>query len=846
VGYEDTWLWRRAFVEARSDAKEAEQRYFAELYLSMRKKAFQLVSRISADMPTMTVHDATHLDALWEMASIVTDEAVELNPPEAFVFGGAVLLHDAGMSLAAYPNGLDDLRVTLFWKDSYARLLLQAKDRGDDPIDTDQLEKIATADALRSLHAAQARNLPALSWRASPTSEPQFLIDDSEIRHFYGPKIGQIAESHWWPIAKVEEELANDLGPLGGKTGNRIDLVKIAALLRTADAMHLDRRRAPAFLRALLHPSGVSEQHWTFQERMAVPFVEKDTLVYSAAPSFEIDAAEAWWLAFDALSNVDRELRGVDHLLQKRNAGRLKANRVKGVDSPTDLARIVETAGWVPVDSTVRVSDVPKIVSTLGGRQLYGDKPIAALRELIQNAADAVEVRRDRQNRSTDWGGISVTLEERSDGFWLSVEDTGIGMSPAVLTGPLIDFGNSFWRSPLAASEFPGVQASGVRYGIGFFSIFMLGPKVLVTSRRYDKASDSVRTLEFQNGLGSRPILYIADEKDAPVEGGTRVSVRLAVSPFVEGGLLVVDSWTDEASTLDRVVASVAPNLDVRISVSDSDGHRSVVNPKDWLSLDEDKLCARIAGDEPSKPAKNSRLRQLVDLEGNVYGRAAVEDSLYGNSNMGCISIGGLWATKCGFVRGLFTGREHTAARDQAYPLAPKAVMSAWATEQGKILQKAKLPAPNKARAANVVLLCGGEIGSLPIARWDGEWIAQNELRALVKKSKAITVHLGQLAYKEDEDDVHPRAFSHHLLENQKILFVDNDFPGMARGALIENFASRYASPELGDLQDLVDTIIKETWAEDVTVEEDNMSVGTVEGTDINRDVLIFRKSVEF
>ena len=84
-------------METRTDAKSSEQVYFSERYLSMRGKAFHLVSRISADMPSMTVHDASHLDALWEMASILTDGAIELNPPEAFVFGGAILLHDAAI-----------------------------------------------------------------------------------------------------------------------------------------------------------------------------------------------------------------------------------------------------------------------------------------------------------------------------------------------------------------------------------------------------------------------------------------------------------------------------------------------------------------------------------------------------------------------------------------------------------------------------------------------------------------------------------------------------------------------------------------------------------------------------
>src|SRR3546814_7262110 len=110
----------------------------------------------------------------------------------------------------------------------------------------------------------------------------------------------------------------------------------------------------------------------------------------------------------------------------------------------------------------LQVSDVPRIVENLGGAKLYGDDPTVSLRELIQNAADAVQARRRFDERDSDYGLISVGLEDRVDGTWLLVEDNGIGMSELVLTGPLLDFGTSFWRSPLAMDEFPGLMAAGM------------------------------------------------------------------------------------------------------------------------------------------------------------------------------------------------------------------------------------------------------------------------------------------------------------------------------------------------------------------------------------------------
>ncbi|WFU81046.1 ATP-binding protein [Bradyrhizobium sp. CIAT3101] len=847
MDYRDTWLWQRAFVQSRQDATQSEQQYFQERYFSMREKAAALVGRIQADMPTMTVHDVSHLDSLWEMGSILAREKVDLNPPEAFVFGGAILLHDAAMTVAAYPNGLAGLKETLAWKDSYARISMTAQEASGDSPSDQLIEELATADALRIMHAPQAEKLPSMSWKSSVGTD-EFLIDDPEIRNFYGPKIGQLAHSHWWPIARVEDDLANDLGPLGGRTGNRIDLTKIACLLRTSDAMHIDRRRAPAFLRKLLNPQGVSSQHWAFQERMAVPFVDEEALVYTAAPPFDLSLAEAWWLAYDALVQVDKELRSVDHLLQKRSTGRLNANRVRGIDGPRELAKFVETIGWVPVDSTVRVSDVPKIVSTLGGRKLYGNEPAAALRELIQNASDAVAVRRKLQQRSQTWGQVTIGLEKRDHETWLVVEDTGVGMSPNVLTGPLIDFGNSFWRSPLAAQEFPGIQASGLtvrgKFGIGFFSIFMLGKKVSVTSRRYDKASDSARTLEFQHGLASRPVLYETDPQDYPIDGGTRVSVCLDKDPTLTGGLLHPSKY-GEATPLLYLAASIAPNLDVDLVVKEGDSEECVVRPRDWLTLAESRFFARLSAaalkDKDARADDHSRLR-ILTRDGQIYGRAMIETARFGSGGRGCITVGGLRARNIGYISGLLAGREITAARNDALALVPLDVLSMWATEQADLISQTLIGDEGKARGAQTILACGGSIGDLPIARLNGDWLSTSELIEFLSSREQLDVYFGSVDYDADLE-VHPKEFESSFEEDSQILFVPNEYAGYGPINLLEFFSEATKTELPSNLEEFVRSVIENAWAP--WRSDENVVVGSVNGSEIFREVIRFEKDAE-
>ena len=122
--FEDTPLWRKAFIEPYPGASDAEVTFFKHAFLAMREKASQLVARIAVDMPTMTVHDVTHLDALWRTASLACGEDISLSPAEAFVLGGAILLHDSAMSLAAYDGGLEELYQSTEWNDSAARQYL--------------------------------------------------------------------------------------------------------------------------------------------------------------------------------------------------------------------------------------------------------------------------------------------------------------------------------------------------------------------------------------------------------------------------------------------------------------------------------------------------------------------------------------------------------------------------------------------------------------------------------------------------------------------------------------------------------------------------------------------------
>jgi hypothetical protein len=855
--FRQTWLWRQAFQTPRSDSTTEEQEFFRTQYLLIRERTAQLVSLISVDLPGMTVHDINHLDALWDTASSVAEGAVNVNPAEAFVLGASILLHDAAMSLAAYPGGLAEVRTTIAWKDAVARLALASEESSGENFDIEnppsEIVKRILPDVLRSLHAERAEELAELVWRAADGSHV-YLIEDSDLRRFYGPTIGQIAHSHWWSVQKVEHELLEDLGALANRTLNRVDRVKLACLLRVADALHLDSRRAPRFLRAITNPAGISALHWAFQERLARPHIELDAVVFTTGQPFGREDAEAWWLAYDTLNAVDRELHDVDLLLQGRGKEVLKARRVKGAGSPEILARSVQTRGWRPVDARLQVSDVPRIVENLGGSKLYGNDPTVVLRELIQNAADAVQARRKYQKRQADWGLITVGLLSEGDKIWLVVEDNGIGMSEQVLTGPLLDFGTSFWRSPQAMEEFPGLMAAGMhaigRFGIGFFSVFMLGPVVRVYSRRCDKGQDTGRLLEFRGGTSARPILSPSPGTPVPIDGGTRIEVLLKVHPHKAGGLLHINSYSKRTMSLATLVGAVAPNLDVATEILVKDGTEQVARPGDWLRISDLDLVRRLNptadhSDTESPKADRALMQTIEDEDGQIFGRAFISPSRYSfSADGGWVTISGLRAGRLHNVEGILLGEAVTAARDAAQPLATKGALVRWASQQADLIVAFVKDEERQARSAEVVLECGGEIRGLKFVKWGADWLDTAEFQERLQSTKEISVSFrGEFDYDEDKDDVHPKEFREDFQASEDIVIVLKHDGGILRAGNIIWPKSVTGQPKWSDsnVAEYTRSLIRQAWGDNIQEDEEDRVVGKVRFSEIIRGVTVFQ-----
>jgi hypothetical protein len=609
-GYETTTLWRTAFAPKTPAAKphrDAINLLRASL-LTLESKIEPLLATIPESCRGLTIHDITHVHQLWEVASIICGPKYPINPLEGFVLGAAFLIHDSGLTAAAYPGGLPAIKGTKYYLDRVGSLLRAEHGKTPSRIaitsPPEPIAEIALFDTLRAIHAKQAETILENINPHPLTGLPYPLFPDSDLFLDCGEIIGLVAASHHWPIKKLQTIFAEPRTAPARFPAWHIDALKLACILRTADACAIDERRARIMPFILSSPEGVSRDHWVFQALLNPGAMNGQSLSFQSKRPFSRQQMPAWWLAFDAIKIADRELRDCNQLLRIKSITGIDrtfaARDVDGANNPERLKDIIRVGGWTPVDTSVRIENPISLIESLGGRHLYGDDHAAPLRELIQNAADAIRARRtrlngyDESNSSPGTIEVSIKADERDNhihSLTVSVADDGIGMEPDVLTGTLLDFGRSLWGTEEAAGRHPGLSSDPKfkptgRFGIGFYAIFMIADDVRVISRPWNAGVKDAKTLHFRSGVKSRAELRDFDEEEdgkLDTRHSTVIRARIAKLNW-PGRFASLSAFSNEYETLDsahfwsmfeRTLRQLVFALDVKCCLS-INGRQSV------------------------------------------------------------------------------------------------------------------------------------------------------------------------------------------------------------------------------------------------------------------------------
>ena len=293
--------------------------------------------------------------------------------------------------------------------------------------------------------------------------------------------------------------------------GEQINRAFPGLLLRLADYMDFDATRAP---RILFRHAGiidkVSIQEWTKHQAISGWSPEGSGSNFRFAfKSHQCPDPVTHKTILDFVAKIDAEIHAVREEVHWQSRPLPDAQRDHyRLDLPHKVEADVNPKGhpyhsiYIYHDLQFRL-DQDEIQKLLMGKALYGD-PGLCIRELLQNALDALELRKLRLKmlEETDetprekvdclrrGEELQVTLtwgrDPKTEQEFIRVTDNGVGMTRKVIQDYFTQVGKSYYRSADYRQEQAALANAGYTtspislFGIGILSCFMIAERMLV------------------------------------------------------------------------------------------------------------------------------------------------------------------------------------------------------------------------------------------------------------------------------------------------------------------------------------------------------------------------------
>ncbi|MFB5759744.1 HD domain-containing protein [Paenibacillus medicaginis] len=427
-----------------------------------------LLARIPENMREYTLHDETHsLKVIRIMGRIIPSETlVQLNDIELTFLILSAYLHDVGMTCSSSEReeiiiGSTEYQTLLKIDSMYGEYLNYEK-IGNHRAITRIEDKIFT-EYLRRNHVKRSAD-----FIESTLSDGEFklAIDDILLYKY----LINICNSHGEPVTCLKDNRKYPRNTLIGE--KYVNVQYLSLILRLADILDLDPERTPKVIYDFVSPEDptsikewkkhrsiigwdISSNRVVFEAECTSPEVERALRIFMEW--IEIERKES----LELLNNYHDDISNKYLLLLKE---------------PLNMDRIRSDGSYIYSDVKFQLH-YEKIIELLMGQRLYRN-PITALREMLQNAIDAIKARHFLYSNKSEKFEPKVTIEYK-EGF-LVIEDNGIGMDDQVFSEFFLQVGTSYYKHP----RFSGTNLDVVsEFGIGVLSAFMVADSMVIESR---------------------------------------------------------------------------------------------------------------------------------------------------------------------------------------------------------------------------------------------------------------------------------------------------------------------------------------------------------------------------
>ena len=366
----------------------------------------------------------------------------------------------------------------------------------------EDLEKIRTNHHKRSAEMVEDKNL---------FNDGLFSIDEIDVR----TEVANISKSHnesvEWIIENIKEE--KNIGR---------DVVHcrfICYLLRIADLIDFDNQRTPLVVYKLFEKELQKDEYKKSDEEW-----KKQLSVTNFNHVKNNRAQRKCNIVFDAKvysSAICRSLFEYFNYIEKEIAEIEKVNpkdeKFKFFIDPK-VEQNIERNGF-DVKPLIQYVDYLSIANILVGENLYNKKE-DALRELLQNAMDAILLMKEIKNGASYTPTIKISVDKE----YLSISDNGIGMTLKDIEQYFLCIGKSFYKSKDYHYNYKPIS----NYGVGFLSSYLLSNKIIVETISYQ---DSNNQINLELNRNDEYVIFSQKHLDVSNHGTT---VKLVISDVLK------------------------------------------------------------------------------------------------------------------------------------------------------------------------------------------------------------------------------------------------------------------------------------------------------------------------
>ena len=339
--------------------------------------------------------------------------------------------------------------------------------------------------------------------------------------------VATICESHNCTIRWLGEELKNNK-----------DCIFVACLLRLADLLDIDGKRAYHYYQLSRNPEGESQHHFAFNQIMGSKEKIQDcsgkscdptcprrdkgcgkkaqkVLLHITMPSTLDPSDEAYLrrMISDYVDEIEQEIQSVTNLLED-----LEKPFHISLKSSVDLVNTVPTPNHQPQISTCKIRiDYSAIREFLYGNHLYPES-IYGIREIVQNCYDACKSFKGLAAETVGWTPTILLRYDKSANT-ISIIDSGIGMTDFVIKEYFLNIGRSIYTSNDETVNSRHLLDHIGYFGLGFYAVFMLVNHAIIITKS-SKEDNITRTIEIDKSIN---YATLTTTNDSIREHGTEV-----------------------------------------------------------------------------------------------------------------------------------------------------------------------------------------------------------------------------------------------------------------------------------------------------------------------------------